>query len=118
MNEDEIFEEILDMSGKYIQLDSSGRVHLRSRESLRAADAVVLYLLGRRLARDANLCENDAANAGEVSDATGLKRDVAIARLNELKKLGKIESPERGIYRVFMARAHAILSDIKGGEER
>lgn len=111
VDESALLDRLIDDSARYIQLDSSGKVHFKHLDALRGIDAAAIFLLGKRLARDAGLSPEDTVDAQECAIATGMKKQVAAARLHDLLSEGKAESPERGKYRVVIARAHTILGD-------
>lgn len=113
IDERKLFDEILEKSSKYIQIDSKGNVYVKSPDAMRNIDAIALYLLGKRLALDAGLGKSDLVEAEEVARAVGVKKAVAAARLHELMTDLKAENPERGKFRVIMARAHSILTDVE-----
>jgi hypothetical protein len=113
VDEKVLFDELLDKAAKYIRLDSTGRVCFKSLNSLRKLDAIALFLLGKKLAKDAGLSDNDLADAQESARATGVTKPVAAARLHDLVVNGKAESPERGKFRIVVSAAHSILHEIE-----
>jgi hypothetical protein len=113
VDEKVLFDETLDRSAKNIQLDSTGQVRFRSLDSLRKVDAIALFLLGKKLAKDAELGDSDLADAEESARATGMTKPVAAARLHDLVVRGRAESPERGKFRIVRAAAPSILAEIE-----
>lgn len=112
-------EELIDLSVDYIDLEEDGKVHIKKPETLKGADLVSLVLIGKRLARLGGLSTTDVVDISEISEATGQKEDVAIARLSDLRKSGTIESPERGKHRIkSLARARAILLSLDATNAR
>ena len=115
VDESAIFDAILERSSKLIALSDTGSVHLVAKGPLKGSDSVALFLIGKNLAKNAKLAQGDTAGPDDVANGTGLMRDVAIARLNELKKKGDVEVPSRGLYRIVPARIRSILDRIDAG---
>jgi hypothetical protein len=113
VDEKKLFDEMLEKSSKYIQLDSAGGIHFISLGSLRKLDAISLFLLGKRLAKDAGLIKDDITDAWESARATGMTKPVAAARLHDLVVSGRAESPDRAKFRVVIATASYILADVE-----
>jgi predicted Rossmann fold nucleotide-binding protein DprA/Smf involved in DNA uptake len=118
VNESEILESIVDDAAKYMQIDQNGRVFVKNPTKMRGIDQVGVYIVGKKLAKEARLVEDEAATLDEIAQATGLKRNVALARLSELKNQNKIDALDRGLYRVSVAQAAKILADVRVGDRK
>lgn len=121
INEDDLFDSIIDMSAELVKLDSSGRVHIITEAKLKDQYSVTLYMIGKCLAKHAELVTDEAIDADEISSALGIKKPVVQARLSDLKKEGVLEVIEKGRYRIVMPRMHStlkeIINNVKGGKQ-
>jgi len=113
VSEEEVLKDMLDRTAEFLQIDRMGRVYLKHQDEMRKVDAAAVYLLGISLAKDAGLAKTDMADADEIGAAIRTKKEVAAARLHDLVVQGRIESPERGKFRIILARASETLSDVK-----
>ncbi len=94
----------------HIQLDPTGRVHFKQLHALKHAERVLLFLVGKRMAKEAGLVETDVSTLDEVAEATGVQRNIVTARLSDLEKKRLVELSGRGSYRAVMANAPAALT--------
>lgn len=112
VDESQIQERLLEQVAEHLSIDSGGNVHLHDPGRYIHRDALALHLLGRRYAKDAGLAPTDAMEVSALAAAVGIDAKVAAARLGDLRAEGKVESVERGTYRIVMARAAQVLADV------
>jgi hypothetical protein len=101
---EQIYEDLLVKVKPYLELTPEGTVIVRNLARLRMADAILLYLIGKKLFKETEPKANDTADAQEIASALGADKNVCIARLNDLKHEGFVQTPERGRYRAVLSR--------------
>ncbi len=113
VSEDEIFGDHLDRIQNYIMLDSSGKVHFRfGKTKLNQRTAIALYLTGKFFAHEAGLADSSDADLDELTSFLGADTKTVSSRLSELKRSGKVESVQRGSYRISYVQVEKILEDL------
>jgi hypothetical protein len=112
VDEAQIQERHLDQVAEHLSIDSAGNVHLHDPSRYIHRDALALHLLGRRYAKDAGLAPTDAMEVGALASVIGIDSKVAAARLGDLRGEGKVETVERGTYRIVMVRAAQVLAEV------
>jgi hypothetical protein len=117
VDEEKMLEGLLNRVAEHIAIDKQGGVHLKGTK-YRDVDRVALYLLGKHLAFRAKLIDHDIAGYKEVARETGLSAASASARLLDLRRRNRIESPRKGMNRIIFARASDILDEIDSAMRR
>jgi hypothetical protein len=108
-----VLDELIDMSAVHINLEASGKVHIKNPENKTGAELIALVLVGKKLANLAGLCSSDLVGIDEVVETTGQVLNVATARLSELKRDGIVQNPSRGAYRIAsLAGVRKVLMSI------
>ncbi|MEM1945385.1 MAG: hypothetical protein QW614_02865 [Candidatus Caldarchaeum sp.] len=74
---------------------------------------ILLYLTGKRIARELGLVESDLASIEEISAAIGAEYFTVAARLKELKDQYLVFAVERGGYTVQLAKLQEILDSVE-----
>lgn len=82
-------------------------------DSLPVWARVLLYLVGKRLAKEIGLVKTDVATIEEISAATGSDYFSVAARLKELKGQYLVSTVERGGYIVQLAKLQEILERVE-----
>jgi len=114
IDEQELTAALIDRVKGFIRLTRDGKVvFLVPLEKLPIWARVLLYLAGKRLAKEAGLIENDVATIEEISSAIGADYFSTAGRLKELKDQQLVQTVERGGYIVQLARLHEILDKVE-----
>lgn len=117
VDEGKILEDSLERLKNIIVLTKEGAVHfLADRGNLSSRQVILLYLIGKRYAREANLIDVESLTLDQISKDLVLSPKVAAARLAELKNEGLVESKQRGHYGSSPFAAEAILSEIESSQ--
>ncbi|MEM0336652.1 MAG: hypothetical protein QXS96_05400 [Candidatus Caldarchaeum sp.] len=112
--EEEITSEQIERVKRFIRFTNKGQiVFVAPREKLPLRDQILLYLLGKRLAREAGLGEKDSASIEEISNGLGADYFQVAARLSDLKTQHYVLSVERGEYIMVFARLNEILDRLE-----
>lgn len=112
INEDDLFDSIIELSAEFIKIDKAGRVYITTEIKLKDQYSIVLYLIGKSLANHAELLADDVVDADEISQLLGIKKPVVQARLSDLKKEGNVDAIETGKFKIVVPRIHSILKEI------
>lgn len=116
IDEKELTEALIDRIKKLIRLTKDGGVvFMIPKDELSIKSQVMLYLLGKKMARDADLVSSEVASIDEISGAIGADYFTVAARLNELKKEGLVLTVERGGYTIQPANINKILDEVEKG---
>lgn len=113
--ESEITDEILDKASKLIGLTKDGKIIFKvDRGKLSMADQILLYLVAKKLAHEAELVDRDSCSTSELSRELGIPMKVVAARLSELLKKGFVERLEIGTYRVSPIAVSETINRLEG----
>lgn len=114
IDEQELTSALIDRAKRFIRLTREGKVvFMVPLDRLPIWARVLLYLAGKRLAKEAGLIESDVATIEEISTAIGAEYFTVASRLKELKDQYSVQTVERGGYIVQLARLHEILDKIE-----
>ena len=114
VDNDKIFEELLEGVEDILYLTEDGDAHLRvDKEELSKSEEILIYLVGSWFSSEANLRDSSEMSSSELARKTGLEKKVVSARISELKQSSKVSSPSTGKYRVKEGRLREILSDLR-----
>ncbi len=114
IDEQELTAALIDRAKRFIRLTRDGKVvFMVPLDKLPIWARVLLYLSGKRLAKEAGLIENDVATVEEISAAIGAEYFTVASRLRELKDQYLVRAVERGGYIVQLARLQEILEKIE-----
>ena len=120
MNEQEIIMEILPKVKRLIRLTNDGKVILVADKSrIPKIYQLLLYLIGKRLAKMAELVESPDASIKELSEELGFPENYTRALLSELSSKNLITRSEKGLYNVKPLQIQEAISIIEsklGGE--
>ncbi|GBC69663.1 hypothetical protein HRbin01_01365 [archaeon HR01] len=112
--EEEISPELVEKVKKFIRLTRRGQiVFVVPKEKLTIRDQILLYLLGKRLAKELEFVEKDSASIEEISSGLGADYFSVASRLSELKSQHYVLSVERGEYIMVLARLKEILDRLE-----
>lgn len=114
VDEEKVLEEQLKRIRQFLVLTSEGKPMITvDKSELRQKDLITLYLLGKKLAHDADLTDTDKSELSDLSDYLGLDSRSVAARCSELKREGKISSTSRGEFEIVVANIDRVLSEIE-----
>ncbi|MCS6770004.1 MAG: hypothetical protein NZ570_06180 [Candidatus Caldarchaeum sp.] len=114
IDEEELSAALVDRARRFIRLTRDGRVVLMiPKDKLPLRSQILLYLMGKRLARELGLVEKDVASIEEISGAVGAEYFSVAARLKELKDQYMVLAVERGGYTVQLAKLQELLDSVE-----
>ncbi|MEM0382643.1 MAG: hypothetical protein QW059_06115 [Nitrososphaerota archaeon] len=114
IDEKELSAALIDRAKRLIRLTRDGKViFMVPVDRIPVWGRVLLYLVGKRLAREIGLIETDVATIEEISTAIGSDYFSVAARLNELKNQYLVSTVERGGYIVQLAKLQDILERVE-----
>ena len=110
----EVFQKLLERVKQTVVLDETGHAHLNvPRDKLSDSTQIALQLIARKFANTADITPTDTMSADELAQATGIPYKTVTARAAGLKRLGRIESDERGAYRIRYVAIEEILNEVE-----
>jgi len=114
VSEKEILRRVVEKARRLIGIDEiSGKTVITAeRSKLRDKDLVYLVVLGRYFSYKLGLSSSDAINTDEVTQESGLRKDIASARLHDLKSEGVIEATSTATWKAVYARAEESIDGI------
>ncbi|MCS7137584.1 MAG: hypothetical protein NZ941_04350 [Candidatus Caldarchaeum sp.] len=114
IDEEELSAALVDRARRFIRLTRDGRVvFMVPKDKLPLRSQILLYLMGKRLARELGLVEKDVASIEEISGAVGAEYFSVAARLKELKDQYMVLAVERGGYTVQLAKLQELLDSVE-----
>ncbi len=114
IDEEELSEVLIDRLRRYIRLTKGGEVvFMIPKDQLPVKAQVLLYLAGKKIARELGLTETDTAGIEEIAIALASDYFTVAARLNELKNQRLVFAVERGSYTVQLSRLQEILDMVE-----
>jgi len=114
VNEKEILKRVVEKARRLIGIDetSGTTVITADRSKLRDKDLVYLIVLGRYFSYKLGLTSTDTINTDEVTQESGLRKDIASARLHDLKVEGTAELTSTATWKAVYARAEESIDRI------
>jgi len=113
--ESEITDEVIDKASRLIGLTKEGKIIFKiDRGRLSIADQVLLYLIAKRLAYEAELVGRDSCSLSELAQELGISVRVVAARLSELLRKNLVERLETGTYRVSPLAISETINRLEG----
>jgi len=113
--ESEITDEVIDKASRLIGLTKEGKIIFKiDRGRLSIADQVLLYLIAKRLAYEAELVDRDSCSLSELAQELGISVRVVAARLSELLRKNLVERLETGTYRVSPLAISETINRLEG----
>src|SRR2546422_5027305 len=110
----DVFQKLLERVGQTMVLDETGHAHLTvPRDKLSDSTQIALQLIARKFANTAGITPTDTMSVDELAEATGIPYKTVTARAAGLKRLGRIESDERGAYRIRYVAIEEILNEVE-----
>ncbi|MCS7137428.1 MAG: hypothetical protein NZ941_03555 [Candidatus Caldarchaeum sp.] len=114
IDEKELSAALVERAKRFIRLTRDGKVvFMVPKDKLTLRSQILLYLMGKRLARELGLVEKDVASIEEVSGAVGAEYFSVAARLKELKDQYMVLAVERGGYTVQLAKLQELLDSVE-----
>ncbi|MDW7977380.1 MAG: hypothetical protein RMH74_01090 [Candidatus Caldarchaeum sp.] len=114
IDEKELSAALVERAKRFIRLTRDGKVvFMVPKDKLPLRSQILLYLMGKRLARELGLVEKDVASIEEVSGAVGAEYFSVAARLKELKDQYMVLAVERGGYTVQLAKLQELLDSVE-----
>ncbi|BAJ51386.1 hypothetical protein CSUB_C1535 [Candidatus Caldarchaeum subterraneum] len=112
--EEEISPEHVEKIKRFIRLTKKGQiVFVTPKEKLPLRGQILLYLLGKKLAKELELVDKESASNEEISRGLDADYFQVTARLSELKSQNYVLSVERGEYIIVLARLKEILDRLE-----
>ena len=113
INEDEIWEETLEIASKMLNLTSLGEVIIKIPEKkITLRERILLYSIGKRYAYEADIIEEPHITLEEFSREFRTDKKVLSARISELIRESKMRTRERGKYQVGYFDLREFLEEI------
>ncbi|MEM4354022.1 MAG: hypothetical protein QW470_04645 [Candidatus Caldarchaeum sp.] len=114
VDEEELSAALVDKTKRFIRLTRDGKVvFMVQKDKLPIRSQILLYLTGKRIARELGLVKSDLASIEEISAAIGAEYFTVAARLKELKDQYLVFAVERGGYTVQLAKLQEILDSVE-----
>lgn len=114
IDEDAMFERLVDRASKFFKIDKSGNVvFLVPASRLTHRQTIALVSLGQYFAAELGLLEADTVTADSLSPYVDTDRKTISARLADLKKESIVQSVERGAFRVSILGVGKILDELE-----
>lgn len=99
------------LAKELVRITSTGTVDLIKKEKLTGVEKILIYLIGKRYAKEAGLTESEQVANKELYEELGIKVGSALPWLKTLRDEGKIESKE-GKHAIKVNLIESILKDI------
>lgn len=114
IDEEELSTALIERTKRFIRLTKDGKViYMIPKDKLALRAQIMLYLAGKRFAREMGLVQSDVASIEEISASVGADYFVVAARLKELKDQQLVLAVERGGYTVQLAKLNEILDSVE-----
>ncbi|MDW8084260.1 MAG: hypothetical protein RMI49_03580 [Candidatus Caldarchaeum sp.] len=114
VDEQEISATLIDRVKRFVRLTKDGKViFMTAKDKLPLRSQIMLYLAGKRFAKELGLIETDVSSIEEISASLSADYFVVAARLKELKDQQMVLAVERGGYTVQLAKLNEILDAVE-----
>jgi len=114
IDEGELSEVLIDRLRKFIRLTRNGEVvFVIPKDQLPVKAQVLLYLAGKKIARELELTKTDTAGIEEIAIALAADYFTVAGGLNELKNQRLVFAVERGSYTVQLSMLREILDIVE-----
>ena len=113
MDEEENLEEIVSLASKLIGITKEGEIRLRIiEEEMALKEKILLLLIGKKLAYEAELSDNTSITLDEISRILRTDKKITSARISELRREGRVHYIDRGRYQVIFYDIRSFLEEI------
>lgn len=104
-----------ELAKKFIEITSEGKVNVvvNSHTKIDAKDSLVLYMIGKLYAKEAELCESETVSNGELMKELGLPDGTVKRSLKELRDSNKIIQISPGIHSIKSNLLERFLNEIE-----
>ena len=80
-----MLEKNFELAKDHIKITSEGTIDVLHKENLKGTDKILLYLVGRRYAKEGGLCESEFVTNKELEDELGIKTGSLLPWLKVLR---------------------------------
>jgi hypothetical protein len=103
-----------ELAKKFIEITSEGKVNVlvNSHPKIDAKDSLVLYMIGKLYAKEAELCNSETVSNGELMKELGLPDGTVRRTLKELRDSNKIIQISPGIHTIKSNLLERFLNEI------
>ncbi len=91
-------EKNFELAKQFIRITKDGKVHLLHKESLGGKEKILLYLIGKLYAKEAEFTATDDIGNKELIDELGIPEGSLLPWLKELRAKNKVKQVKRGRY--------------------
>lgn len=110
-----VFQKLVDRVKRVVVLDETGHAHIIvPREQLTDAQQLALFLIARWFAHTIDIAPADTMPAAELAQTTGIPYKTVTARIAGMKRQGRVETDERGEYRIRYVAIEEIVNEVEG----
>jgi hypothetical protein len=114
-NQKNALERNFELAKKFIEITSEGKVNVivNPHTKIDAKDNLVLYMIGKLYAKEAELCESETVSNGELMKELGLPDGTVKRSLKELRDSNKIIQISPGIHSIKSNLLERFLNEIE-----
>ena len=119
-----ILEKNFSVAKELIQITTQGKIKIRIRSGLTNREEIILYLIGKRYAHEAELAESESVGNKELSNELGMPEGSVRGTMKELRDtrvVKRIEVEKNITHSIYLHEIESALEQIKAkhnqGEE-
>lgn len=102
-----------DLAKQLIRITKDGKVDLVNKDDLTVKEKILLYLIGKLYAREAELAATDEVGNTELTDELGLPGGSVLPGLKELREENKIRRTTKGKYSYHTINLNVVERTLK-----
>ena len=82
---DNVLEKNFDLAKKFIRITGSGTIDIINKENLSTNDKILIYLVGKKYAKEAQLADYEGAGNKELKDELGIPEGTLLPGIKHLR---------------------------------
>lgn len=118
VNYSDALEKNFDLAKQFIRITKEGKVDVLVKDKLTGMETILLYLVGKLYAKEAELTPTDDVGGKELMDELGIPRGSLGRWLKDLRDANKINTVNRGKYAHHSVALNVVEKTLKGIERK
>jgi len=106
-------EKNFDLAKQLIRITKDGKIDVVSKDKLTGKECILLYLIGKLYAKEAELTPTDDAGNKELMDELGVPKGSVLPWLKELRDENKIKTTTRGRFTYHVVALNFVEKSLK-----
>jgi hypothetical protein len=106
-------EKNFDLAKQLIRITKDGKIDVLSKDKIKGTDCILLYLIGKLYAKEAELTNTDDAGNKELMDELGVPKGSLLPWLKELRDDNKIKTTTKGKFAFHVVALNMVEKSLK-----